>query len=431
LALAEFWLENRGRNAGKPEWEPDRGRAESEVRQFDYSHGRPSWGAYAQDHKPFTEQSEIVGHAVRATLFCSAIAAVGRINGREEYRSSALRLWQNMTYRRMHITGGVGAFSQEEKFGPDYVLPNDAYLETCAAVGAGFFHANMNRAFGDARYADELERALYNGVLCGVSLSGDTYTYQNPLVSNEGRKRWSWHDCPCCPPMFLKIMGAMPGYVYATDEDSLYVNLFVGSQAKTRVKGVEVAVRQTTQYPWDGQVRLAIDPFKPTSFGLMIRIPTWCRGASAAINGEKVSLHRRVRGYALVEREWRAGDVLTLNLPMPARAVHANPRVAENIGRVALMRGPLVYCVESVDAPSPWEAPVVGRNPKFVLEHKADLLGGVTLLHFPAAAFSDQQSLYESATPRAAKSRQTTAIPFYANTNRGPVDMAVWLPYEN
>ena len=202
LKLAEFWIETRGNNIGKPDWEKDHREAEQFVRNQEYGSGRPSWGAYAQDDASVFEQQNIHGHAVRATLLCTGIAAAARVNDEERYRQTAIRLWENMVYRRMHITGGVGAYANEEKFGPDYALPNDAYLETCAAVGAGFFHHNMNMAFGHSRYADELERTLYNGSLSGVSLHGDTYFYENPLEAGRDRVRWSWHECPCCPPMF-------------------------------------------------------------------------------------------------------------------------------------------------------------------------------------------------------------------------------------
>lgn len=432
LALAEFWIENRGRNSGMPDWEPNRGQAEEAVRKFDYSKGRPSWGAYAQDHEPVFRQEEIVGHAVRATLLCSAVAALARVNGRNEYAKAALRLWENMTFRRMHITGGVGAYAAEEKFGPDYVLPNDAYLETCAAVGAGFFHHNMNRAFGHARYADELERTLYNGVLCGVSIQGDTYTYVNPLVCGEEHERWKWHDCPCCPPMFAKFMGALPGYIYATDDDSAYVNLFVGGKGTMRLKGADLVLRQTTKYPWDGAVRIAVEPSVPAIFGLMVRIPSWCSSAKIRVNGQEVPTEGRVRGYVRIERSWAKGDVVELSLPMPVQAVRAHPKVKENVGRVALMRGPLVYCVESVDNEGLDALALAGR-PEFSTESWPDRLGGVvaiTAMGVTERAKAWDETLYAPAPARGGMRSRFTAIPFYANGNRGPVRMAVWLPKE-
>lgn len=434
LALAEFWIENRGKHSGKPEWTTDRGKAEAEIRHFtDFSHGRPSWGAYAQDDKPVLEQDEIVGHAVRATLLWSAVAAAARINRREDYAKAAFRVWENMTYRRMHITGGVGAYAQEEKFGPDYVLPNDAYLETCAAVGAAFFHQNMNWAFGHATFVDELERALFNGVLCGVSIAGDTYTYQNPIEADESFERWSWHSCPCCPPMFFKIMSALPGYVYATDADSLYVNLFLGSTANVKVNGCPVKVQQTTEYPWKETVRIQVDPQSPAKFGLMVRIPSWCAGASCRVNGDAVSVNNLVRGYLRLEREWKAGDVVELTLPMPVQAMVSHPKVAATQGKVALVRGPLIYCIESIDNDLAPASLVLNRKPKFKLERWPDRLGGVIAIHTSAGVEAEsvwQKRLYSTHTPTSKTMKPIVAIPFYANRNRGAAQMAVWIRTE-
>ncbi|RYI21844.1 MAG: glycoside hydrolase family 127 protein, partial [Acetobacteraceae bacterium] len=323
-------------------------------------------------------------------------------------------LWENMVFRRMHITGGVGAYAHDEKFGPDYTLPNDAYLETCAAVGAGFFHHNMNLTFGHARYADEFERVLYNGILCGTALKGDAYTYQNPLVADEKRERWAWHDCPCCPPMFLKAMGAMPGAIYATDADSAYMNLYVGGHGTMTVKGTEVVLRQTTEYPWQGEVRITVEPAEEAAFGLMLRIPGWCQGATIRVNGEAVPTENRVRGYVRVERTWRKGDTVEIGLPMPVRAVESHPEVKENVGRAAVMRGPLVYCFESVDHSAPAETLTLSRTPTFTTQSWPDRLGGIIAVEATAA----------ESIPR------LTAIPFYANGNRGPVTMAVWLKRE-
>ncbi|RYG49642.1 glycoside hydrolase family 127 protein [bacterium] len=407
--LAERWIEARGLHVGAPDWEANGAKAEAFVREYrDYEEGRPSWGAYAQDDKPVFEQPAIEGHAVRATLLCSVIAAVARTNDRPEYRETAQRLWESMVFRRMHITGGVGAYADDEKFGPDYTLPNDAYLETCAAVGAGFFHQNMALTFGHARYADELERVLYNGVLCGISLTGEQYTYQNPLVVDEKWERWHWHDCPCCPPMFLKIMGAMPGTIYATDADSAYVNLYVGGHGAMTVKGTEIVLRQKTEYPWKGAVRISVEPESKTEFGLMLRIPAWSQNATVKVNGEEVSTSDRVRGYLRIERVWQKGDTVEVEMPMPVQAVHAHPEVKENVGRAAMMRGPLVYCFESTDNPARPEALRLDRKPAFSTEPWTDRLGGIV----------------------AVKSEGLVAIPFYANGNRGPVSMAVWLSQE-
>jgi DUF1680 family protein len=430
LKLAEFWIENRGNNIGKPDWENHRA-AEQFVRNQEYGTGRPSWGAYAQDDAPVFEQKDIHGHAVRATLLCTGIAAAARVNGDEHYRKTAIRLWENMVDRRMHITGGVGAFAQEERFGSDYMLPNDAYLETCAAVGAGFFHHNMNTAFGDSRYVDELERVLYNGALSGVSLKGDSYFYQNPLVADTTRTRWSWHTCPCCPPMFLKMMGAMPSYIYATDPESVYVNLFVGSKARTEVKGAKVSIRQVTRYPWEGKVRITVNPEKSLPFALMLRIPGWCNGETVSVNGQRIQTEQRVRGYLRIDRTWNSNDVIELSMPMPVRQVYANPLVQANVGRSAIMRGPLVYCVESADNSAVPQL-MLPRSAVVKDEFDEATLGGVVVITADGAMIdSSTQALYTT-SPRAYPSRPATikVIPYYANANRGPVDLAVWLPIE-
>ncbi|MBS1701082.1 MAG: glycoside hydrolase family 127 protein [Armatimonadetes bacterium] len=407
LDLAEFWIENRGRNCLAIDWS-NRDRAGDEVRAMkDYDHGRPSWGDYAQDRTPILEQTEVVGHAVRSTLLCSAVAAVGRVNEKPSYKAAATRLWENMVFKRMHITGGVGASANEEAFGADYQLPNDAYLETCAAVGAGFFHANMHQLTGHGRYADELERVLFNGVLCGVSVSGDRYTYQNPLVLDESRTRWSWHECPCCPPMFLKIMGAMPSYLYSTDSDSLYVNQFVGSRAEVKLGGRSVQVVQTTEYPWNGAVRLAVETDGPAKFSLKIRVPGWASKPRLKVNGLVVEKSSVVDGYVTVSQVWKSGDVVEFELDMPIRRVKADPHVTENQGNVAVVRGPLVYCFESCDSREPSASPRLAAGEP-VLEAWEDRLGGIVAIKTgPHDAY---------------------AIPFFANGNRGPVKMQVWLP---
>jgi DUF1680 family protein len=428
LHLAEFWIENRGNNIGKPDWS-DHKAAEQFVRNQEYGTGRPSWGTYAQDDASVFAQPDIHGHAVRATLLCTGIAAAARVNDDPRYRQTAIWLWENMVYRRMHITGGVGAFAEEEKFGSDYMLPNDAYLETCAAVGASFFHHNMNMAFGHSRYVDELERALYNGALSGVSLKGDTYFYQNPLVAGPNRVRWSWHNCPCCPPMFLKLMAAVPSYIYATDSDSVYVNLFVGSKANLDLNGTKVSIRQTTRYPWEGAVRVAVDPAQPTAFGVMLRIPGWCTGETVRVNGRRIPTGDRVRGYVRIARTWSPNDVIELDLPLPVRQIYASPLVQADVGRSAIMRGPLVYCVESADNGLVPQLHLP-QSAQLTAEFAQDKLDGVVVIKARGSASDAPEEGLYAMNPAAFPSATAaiTAIPYYANANRGPVDMAVWLP---
>ena len=429
LKLAEFWLEARGHHCGTPDWEH---KSEAECAQFirgvQYTGDRPSWGSYAQDHKPLLEQETIEGHAVRATLLCAGLSAAARADAREDYAHAAERLWSNMATRKMHITGGVGAFATDEKFGPDYVLPNNAYLETCAAVGAGFFHENMFLLLKDGKYVDELERALYNGVLSGVSLQGNSYFYENPLESSN-RQRWDWHGCPCCPPMFLKIMGALPAYVYASGADGVYVNLFVESRFTTNVQGKRLVVSQQTRYPWDGKAAITLDADPPLAFDLRIRVPGWSGGVAFRINGEEAGNVPVESGFARLRREWHAGDSVTFEIPLPVRTVRANPNVEADTGRAALMRGPLVYCVESAGNTASVKRLTLHAGESYDVNYEADVLGGVVMLHGTGGELKDpaQAPLYQDGAPESAPVA-FNAVPFYANGNREPGDMRVWLP---
>ena len=418
LELAQYWVEARGHPRKD----------------------QPSYGAYNQDHKPVFEQTTIEGHAVRAALLCAGVAALAGINGRDDYRDAAIRLWENMSEKKTYVTGGIGATAEGEAFGKDYVLPNDGYLETCGAVGAGFFDRNLNLLTGDARYVDALERELYNGALTGVSLAGDCYTYVNPLFSQNGNSRWSWNGCPCCPPMFLKLMGAMPGYIYAQDKSGIYVNLFVGSKTQVQLGERKVAISQTGNYPWDGDIKIALEPAKASEFDLHIRIPGWCqgtpfsgdlyqlnnrsssRGCRLKVNGKAVESLEMVRGYATLHRQWKPGDVVQLNLDMPVLRVTANDHVEAGKDRVALMRGPIVYCFEGTDNGQAVQNLVIPLEAKFTPEFRADLLGGVTVLNATATG------VFKTAVDKVVSTPfKVTAIPYYANANRGTCQMQVWM----
>jgi len=412
LRLVEFWLETRGRYDGR-------------------TGAKPDFGSYAQDHRPLLEQETMEGHAVRATLLCTGLVAAARENGRADYLAAARRLWENMVFRRMYVTGGVGAVASYEGFGPDYELPNTGYLETCAAITAAFFHQQMGLALADARYVDELERALYNGILSGVSLEGKHYFYTNPLEAGPDHARWDWCQCPCCPPMFVKAMGALPGLIYSQGEDALYVNLFIGSRAHLHLGSQRVEVRQSTRYPWDGAVTLTVTPEQPTEFTLYVRIPGWCDGARLAVNGEGASL-RREQGYAALARVWQPGDTVTLSLPMPVRRMKAHPKVAAATGCVALMRGPLVYCLESLDQAAPLPDLTLVPGAEIAAVSRPDLLSGITVLTGPALArhaMAWAHALYLPADqlPKP-QPVDFLAIPFYTNTHRGPASLRVWLP---
>jgi hypothetical protein len=417
LELARFWIDARG-----------------------HHEGRQSFGEYGQDHLPVLQQTTIEGHAVRASLLAAGVAAFGVTGEQARYADAADRLWRNMVTRRLYITGGVGAIARDEKFAGDFVLPNDGYLETCAAVGCAFLDYNLFLATADAAKVDELERSLYNGALAGVSLKGDAYFYENPLEAGKSRARWSWHACPCCPPMFLKLMGALPGYVYAADSAGVYVNLFIGSRARMNLDGekeTRLSLVQTTDYPWDGAVKLAVNPERPATFEVRVRVPSWCRGGatngglyttpSAGPNAFQVSVNDEpfvvptvVRGYAALRREWHAGDVIRVQMAMLARRATADERIESDRGRVALVRGPIVYCLESLDNQGRVRDVFLSEGASIAPERRPELLGGVMVLRAPAARLP-----LGGGKPTEA---EVVAIPYYANANRGAAEMIVWVP---
>ncbi|MEJ0088565.1 MAG: beta-L-arabinofuranosidase domain-containing protein [Limisphaerales bacterium] len=418
LELAQYWVEARGHQRKD----------------------QKSYGAYNQDDKPVFEQQTIEGHAVRAALLGAGVAELGGINGRQDYHDAAVCLWENMCGQKIYVTGGIGATAEGEAFGKNYQLPNDGYLETCGSVAAGFFSRNLNLLNGDARYVDVLERELFNGALAGISLAGNSYTYVNPLESANGNSRWSWNGCPCCPPMFLKLMGAMPGYIYAQDKTGIYVNLFVGSTAKIQLGVQNVVVKQTTDYPWNGDVKIEVKPSKAGEFDLHIRIPGWCQGASSTndlytannrplngavhlkVNGKSVDNVEIVRGYATLHRRWKSGDVVQLTLDMPVQLVKANAKVEADKNRIALMRGPMVYCFEGADNGAAVQNLVIPPGTEITPEYKSNVLNGVTILTGTATALFQDGSNPVTPTPF-----KVTAIPYYANANRGTTPMQVWM----
>jgi len=414
LKLAEWFIEGRGNYEG-----------------------RSSFKEYCQDHQPVFEQETIEGHAVRATLMGAGLAAIAVANNRPEYSDAAKRLWENMVYRRLYITGGVGALAKQEAFGADYELPNDGYLETCAAVGNGFYSRNMNLAFGEARYADELERVLYNGALCGVSLCGNTFTYVNPLEFKRGHARWSWSGCPCCPPMFLKLMGALPGYIYAQDaQENLYVNLFVGSRAAVKVRGQDVVVTQQGNYPWDIRRTFTVTCAEKTRFDLCIRVPGWCQGATTdsdlydlqgrretgvftvAVNGAPVPSVPITNGYARLSRDWNKGDRVELVMPMPVRRV-TSTKIPATQGKVALQRGPVVYALELLDHPGVARDFYLPNDAELTTKWEPDLFGGMMTVKAGLRQSGKNESLAGDNVP---------LIPYFAYLNRGPSELVVWLP---
>jgi DUF1680 family protein len=409
LDLAKFFLDERGR--------PHDGGLYPEDSPFAIYNGRE----YMQDHLPVLEQEEAVGHAVRATYMYAGMADVAALTGNEGYIEAIDRLWENVVSKKIYLTGGVGARHTSEAFGDNYELPNrSAYTETCAAVGNAFWNHRMFLLHGEARYIDVLERVLYNGLISGVSLEGDRFFYQNPLESAGRYVRSPWFEVACCPGNIVRFIPSFPGYVYAKKDASLYVNLFVQSQAKFDLKNHQVQVRQETRYPWDGKVKITVYPEQEATFEVMVRIPGWARNLPVPgdlynfldeleenirlrVNGQSTPLVME-RGFARISRKWKAGDTVELDLPMPVRRVLSHENVPDNRGKVALQRGPLVYCLEGVDNEGRVLDLALSDSSPLETEFRPEMLGGLTVIK-----------------------GTVTAIPYYAWAHRGAGEMAVWI----
>ena len=398
-----------------------------------YGQHEPS---YSQDHAPLRDQSEVVGHAVRALYLYSGAADVYAETGEPNLLRALDRLWQNMTTRRMYVSGGLGSRYEGEAFGKDFELPNErAYTETCAAIGSVMWNWRMLGLRGEARHADLIEHTLYNAVLPGLSLDGQNYFYQNPLADDGTHRRQPWFGCACCPPNVARLLASLPGYFYSTSEDAVWVHLYAEGVATVELdEDRTISLRQRTRYPWDGRVEITVEA--EAEFALMLRIPAWCEeGAVVEVNGEPVDAELSSGSYAKIRYAWRPGDTIILVLPMPVRRVECHPYVVENAGRVALTRGPLLYCVEQADVHDLDLRDLVLGSTEPTARFEPELLGGVVALRAgvrsaaPDTGWEDR--LYRTAYPREADTQthasRITAVPYYAWANREPGAMRVWL----
>lgn len=395
---------------------------------------------YHQDHQPFSEQSEMIGHAVRHLYLCCGAADVTAETGSAEYRRALDTLWQNFTKKKMYVTGGAGSRWEGEAFGADYELPNErAYTETCAAIGSVMWNWRMLHLSGQAQFADHIETTLYNAVLPGLSLDGREYFYQNPLTDRGKHRRQEWFGCACCPPNVARLLASLPGYFYSVDDDdNLYVNLYAANRAAIPLPGGEtVTVEQETDYPWDGTVTLTLKQAPSRSFTLFLRVPEWAEEAAFTVNGQpSEDVEMALPGfYARIEREWKSGDVVEMRLPMPARLRASHPFVTSNRGRAAIQRGPLVYCLEQADheGSDVWDI-VLPSDVCLTPERRADLLNGVVTLKGEGLAKDHRQweddlyAPYHPADETGFRPVKVTAIPYYAWANRASGPMQVWIP---
>ena len=434
LRLAKFFIDERGT---RPHYYDQEARARGEdpaAWRHDYR--------YSQCHVPVREQEAVEGHAVRAMYLYSGMADVAGETNDETLLAACARLWENLTGRRMYVTGGVGSAAYSEGCTFDYDLPNDtAYAETCAAIGLVFWMHRMVQATGDGRYADTLERALYNGVLSGVSLDGGRFFYANPLeVVPEAYERrpdlfghtsttpvrQPWFDCACCPPNVARLLASLGEYVYSTAPGAAYVHLYTPSTVTLQVDEQQVTLTQETAYPWDGHVRVAVAPESPAQFTLALRLPGWCPAATVMVNGAVVQPDEAT-GYLEIERIWAAGDVVELSLAMPAMRVRSHPAVRANAGLVALQRGPLVYCLEEMDNGAHLHECLLPRDVALEAEFLPELMGGMTAIRAQGGRVQDDDGRLYRPGETQWRPVALTAVPYFAWNNRSAGEMRVWM----
>ncbi|WP_290798002.1 glycoside hydrolase family 127 protein [Flavihumibacter sp. UBA7668] len=424
LDLAQWFLEQRGRGYGKgkiwEEWkDPD----------------------YCQDGIPVKEQKEITGHAVRAMYMYTGAADVAAVTRDSGYMNAMHRIWEDVVYRNMYITGGIGAQGTNEGFGKDYDLPNEtAYCETCASVGMVFWNQRMNMLTGDSKYMDVLERSLYNAALDGLSLQGDRFFYGNPLASSGNHQRSEWFGTACCPSNIARLVASLGNYIYSSSEDAVWVNLYIGSEVKIPVKKQSLGLSMQTEFPWKGTTTITVTESGRLPVSVRLRIPGWLsapvpgdlyryeEGAGTSsfevlVNGQPVKFAEE-NGYAVLVRKWKKGDRIEIKTPMEVKRVISHSGLKQNADRVALQYGPLVYCVEGADNANKAMNFVLPASSKFSVQYEAGKLGGINTIGFDANVFDVDAEGQSISTVH----KTITAIPYFVWNNRGKGEMQIWLP---
>jgi DUF1680 family protein len=429
LDAASFFLYERGHYSG-----------------YDISNPNPfKNGSYWQDHIPVIDQKEAIGHAVRAGYLYAAMADVAALNGDKALLKAIDSIWVNLVSKKMYIQGGAGAIGNGERYGKNYELPNaTAYNETCAAIANVYWNQRMFQLHGESKYIDILEKILYNGLLSGLGLDGKSFFYTNAMqVTNNFKHndlepaRSGWFDCSCCPTNLTRLLPSIPGYMYATNNQHLFINLFINSKSTVVINHSKVNIEQQNNYPWEGNLTFKVNPNQTSlSFTINIRIPGWAKGVAIpsnlyhfsnhtsnktiiSING-KVTAYSVVNGYAVLNRTWKPGDVIAMQLPMDVKTIQANPNLKDNIGKIALQKGPLLYCAESADNSGSISSFVFQNNCTFSSKFDSNLLNGINLIK--ATAFQQTDTLNPTKTIQV----PFTAIPYYAWANRGKGEMMLW-----
>lgn len=403
--------------------------------------GRESWGEYSQDHKPIVEQDEAVGHAVRAAYMYSAIADVAALTGDESYIKALDKIWDNVVSKKLYLTGGLGATGSWEGFGPNYDLPNaSAYNETCASIANVYWNHRMFLLKGESKYIDILERTLYNALLSGISISGDKFFYPNPLESFGTHERSAWFECACCPGNVTRFIASVANYIYAVRDKEIFVNLYTNNSSNFKIENDDVLLNQKTKYPWEGRIVLTINLKKPNKdFSINLRIPGWAQDEvvasdlysfidkqkkqiSVLVNGNPYEFNIE-KGFAIINRTWKNNDKIELILPMEVKRIVANGNVEADKGRIALQRGPIVYCAEGIDNNGYTRNILIGNEAKFSTKFRYNLLNGVEVItakSYGVKQGGDKKSLIK-------EKQNFMAIPYYAWAHRGKTEMSVWI----
>ncbi len=428
LDLSAYFINERGQKPHYFELEAKE-RGETVNLTASYTH------EYNQSHLPVREQEKVVGHAVRAMYLYCGMADVAMETGDNSLRETLDKLWDDLISKRLYITGGMGPSKDNEGFTEDYDLPNaTAYAETCATIGLAFWAHRMLGFGPDIRYADVMERAIYNGALSGLSQDGSRFFYENPLESDGTHNRWEWHRCPCCPPNISRLVASIGTYIYSCAEDAVAVNLYCQSTGSFELCGGKVVISQETDYPWKGKVGITITNEGAGEFALAARIPGWAAGTTAKLNGEEIDIaENSVNGYLVIKRVWGNSDILELDIPLKVRKLYSHPEIKQDVNRVALARGPLVYCLEAVDNELPLNRIYIGADTEFQDEFREDMLGGVTVLTGKARGKVSEDWGKELYREEPAKwcDLDVLAIPYYLWDNRDPGEMLVWVPLDN